>query len=236
MRPQSVGASADFELEHAELDPDLQDHVGRRGRGPRAPGARRARDHTANPGSRHPSPDASLSPESVRVKQVSLRRSRRRHAATSDRQVAAHSRISIAICRWSFHLPSTIIAFRPRRNLHRPDARKRGRHRCVVPIRQHRSSDRIASMRQRRRGRTRTCTVDDDDLEPHERLRAATCRPGDLANRTVPLSIMSLRLHFGLSALLAQLAEQLTLNQRVVGSSPTGGISTTIRPIPTSHV
>ena len=38
-----------------------------------------------------------------------------------------------------------------------------------------------------------------------------------------------------LQALLAQLAEQLTLNQRVVGSSPTGGTSASVRPIMASR-
>ena len=37
-------------------------------------------------------------------------------------------------------------------------------------------------------------------------------------------------------ALLAQLAEQLTLNQRVVGSSPTGGISVSTRQHPPRNV
>jgi hypothetical protein len=56
-----------------------------------------------------------------------------------------------------------------------------------------------------------------------DRKRARPCKPNAVLSCYVFLSALAF------PALLAQLAEQLTLNQRVVGSSPTGGISVNSR-------
>ena len=216
MRPQPVGAAADLELEHAELDADLQDHAA-------VAGANLARQVLAGLRIIRPSLD--------HVIQVPTHHSlpTRRSEKVAAASPASARRVSTATCLSSLVRSPSPVNFTDASLLiiasaqAEPTRRSRGtsQETAACSSRQHQSRSRsvphmiLGSRRLHRESIPR--------IGYAARVAQAASRDG-LANRQAFVIIELLPLP-AFPALLAQLAEQLTLNQRVVGSSPTGGIS-----------